>query len=396
MKINQIIDSLKEKTIMYRRHLHQFPELSKQEYKTQDYIISVLKEHDIAYDKCETGVIAYINKETPSPCIGLRADIDALPISEINNVSYKSKNKGVMHACGHDAHTAILLSTIITLKRVEKDLEGSIKCFFQHDEEVSSGAINIIENGFMENPKVTTMLGLHVMPYLEVGEIEVKNHTLTGSSTYVSIDVYGKSCHAAYPEQGVDAIIIASDIILKLQTIVSRNISPLDQNALSLSMIKGGIKPNIVCDHVQITGTLRTVSLDSKERIMERINTICNHTALAYNGTSEVRFKEGYSPLVNDPSINEHITKNAGALSLIVKHKVYPSLGVEDFGYYLNKSSGAYYHLGCGNKSKGIDSPLHSSNFDIDEDCLKIGVSLQVSNVLSLLNQLSLLEENYE
>lgn len=397
MKLQNKVSVIYKEIIEHRRWLHQHPELSKLETNTQAYLVSVLEEHNISYTLgATTGVVAYIG--TGNQCVGLRADMDALPIQELNDIPYKSTQDNVMHACGHDVHMAMLLGVAFILKDIEQLLTGVVKLFFQPNEEVSSGALDFIKEGFLENPHVDHMLGLHVMPYLEVGEIEVRDGVLNGSSTYVAIDVYGTSGHAAYPEQGIDAIVIASDIVLKLQTIISRSLSPLDSAALSIGIINGGSKANIIADHVQLKGTLRTLSIETKNLIKQRINSICANTSKSYNGNATVSYIDGYRPLINNKEVNNKIIKNAEAMNQIsaINIKAFPSLGVEDFGYYLEKTKGAFFHLGCGSKEMGLTNGLHTSKFNVDESCMKIGIELQVRNTLSLLNLNHILEDQHE
>jgi amidohydrolase len=382
MNILKAIDDIEENIIQYRRHLHMYPELSMQEFETSKYIKSILKKHNISYiEGAKTGVIATIGSK--NRVVAIRADIDALPLQEETNVSYQSKNKNIMHACGHDAHTAIALASAIVLKQYEESLNGTVKILFQPNEEVSSGALDFINEGLTND--IETIIGLHVMPYLEVGEIEVKDDCLTGSSTSITIKAIGKSAHAAYPQNGIDSIVIMSDIILKLQTIVSRNLPPEEQVALSFGQINGGTKSNIIANTVTAKGTLRTTSNKTKEFMKNRIEEIVKHTALSYNGDYECTFHDGYIPLYNDKEINTIIRNVAKTCNITVKEKKYPSLGVEDFGYYLQNMNGAFFHLGC--KEKGNNSGLHGPKFNIDESCLKIGVQIEVLTILELLKK---------
>jgi amidohydrolase len=381
------LEHIKETIIQFRRHLHMHPELSTKEHHTQQTIITALKEYQIPYEiTAETGVIGYINKGKDGGCIALRADIDALPIEEKNDVSYKSQNNGVMHACGHDAHTAILLGVGMILEGMKDQLNGSVKLIFQPDEEVSGGARRVVQEGLLDD--VNYILGLHVMPYLEVGEIEVKEGPFNAETGTVHIEVKGQGAHAAYPDQGVDSIVVMAHVINELQTIFTRNISPLEQSVLSFGTIHGGSKSNIIADRVTIEGTLRTLDKDLRKRIIARIKDVCTGVGISHNATITPTFHVGYPPLVNDPKLVQLITANAEEMESITRvlWKEHPSLGGEDFGYYQEKANGVFFHLGCGNKSLGITSNLHTDTFDIDEDCLSIGVELQVRNVLSLLN----------
>lgn len=384
--INKLVMATVEETITHRRHLHQFPELSGKEFQTQKYIKNVLDDYNINWtEAATTGVVAIIDSGTKGSCVGLRGDIDALPIQEVNDVIYKSKHPNVMHACGHDAHTAILLGVAKVLHGIKNNFTGKVKLIFQPDEEQNGAARRIVNEGLLED--VDVMLGCHVMPYLEVGEIEYKDGVLNAQTTSVVIDIHGVGAHGAYPHKGVDAIAIAGNLIVQLQTIVSRVISPLDQAVLTFGVIEGGTRQNIIANHVRLRGTLRTVNNETRDIIKQRIIDISNLSAASMGGTASVSLHDGYPTVVNDAWVNVHIKDNANEMAQVTKvyKKEHPSMGAEDFGYYLDVAPGAFFHLGCGNKQKGITSGLHTDSFDIDERCLAIGVELQVRNVLSLL-----------
>ena len=389
MNLDKHINDIEKKVIEYRRHFHTYPELSMKEYKTQERILEILEEHNIKTVKAaDTGVIAFINEDQEGPCIALRADIDALPIQEESDKIYCSKTPNVMHACGHDAHTAILLGTALTLNHFKDELKGSVKLFFQPNEEVSSGARDIIKEGYMKNPKVDYILGLHVMSYLEVGQIEIKEGPLNASSNTVKITIKGKSAHGAYPHLGVDAIMIAAHTLTKLQNVISRNINPTDSAVLSIGKINGGVKTNIVADKVVLKGTLRTTKSSTFNVITKRIQEIAENTAKAFNGSANVKINDGYPPLINDSFLTNKIIESAKTFikEEDIKIKEFPSMAAEDFGFYQEHTTGAFFHLGCGNQELGINSSLHSSTFDIDEKCLKVGVKLQVLNTINILN----------
>ncbi|MCH4887458.1 amidohydrolase [Acidaminobacter sp. JC074] len=372
-RINQIFDQM----VTVRRHLHMHPELSNEEFKTQAYIMSFLNDLNIDCKPCaKTGVIASIGSK--KPCIGIRADIDALPIQEINQVDYKSKHQGVMHACGHDVHTTILLGTAKILKEMEDELENSVKLFFQPAEETTGGALPMIEDGALEG--VDYVFGLHVMPYLEVGQIEVKHGQLNASSNGVEIKLIGKTGHGAYPEKGVDSIMVSANLLTSLQTIVSRNTSPLDSTVLSFGTIHGGSKSNIICDEVTLSGTLRTLSKESRAFSIKRIQEITEHIAKAHGADCRVTILDGYEPLVNNNDLVDYIEDTLEKdFDIVYKDK--PSLGVEDFSYFSNRVPGAFYHLGCSNHRS--DS-LHQNDFDVDENCIKSGILSQVMLVLNM------------
>ena len=363
------IKNLKSWLIDVRRDLHKTPELGLEEFLTKEKIIKYLEEIGIDYTTYpnHTGVMAYINKNAKNT-VAIRADIDALPIVETNNKSYKSIHSGKMHACGHDAHTAILLGSCKVLYDMRDELDVNVKFLFQPAEETVGGAKLLIKDGCMENRMVELQYG-----------------SMNASTDTVSITIEGKQGHGAYPHQGVDAIVAAGHVICALQSIVSRNIDPVDSVVLSLGVINGGIKENVICPKVTLGGTLRTLNPDTRRYTKERIKEIVDFTCKGLGAKGSVDIEEGYAPLVNDNFVVDIVKENA--INLLGKDNVvfrkHPSLGAEDFSFFLEHSKGAFYHLGCRNEEKNILSPLHTADFDIDEDCLEIGVMLHVLNTLS-------------
>lgn len=387
--MNNLINKIKNLSpwlVSVRRDLHKTPELGLEEFLTKEKIIKYLKEIGIDYITYpnHTGIMAYINKNAKNT-VAIRADIDALPITETNNKSYKSIHNGKMHACGHDAHTAILLGSCKVLYDMKDKLDVNVKFLFQPAEETVGGAKLLIKDGCMENPKVDYTIGLHVMPHINTGMVELKYDSLNASTDTVSITIEGKQCHAASPHQGIDAIVVAGHIICSLQSIVSRNIDPTDSVVLSLGMINGGIKENVMCPKVTISGTLRTLNSETRKYAKERIKEIVDFTCKGFGANGSVYIEKGYAPLVNDNFVVDIVKENAinllGEKNIVFRK--HPSLGAEDFSFYLEHSKGAFYHLGCKNEEKNILSPLHTADFDIDEDCLEIGVMLHVLNTLS-------------
>lgn len=391
MNIKKRVEDIFEEFVDIRRDLHMNPELSGREIRTSQKICEYLEKWGIEYRSgiADTGVVAIIRGKKDGKTVAARADIDALPITEDNDKSYKSQNLGVMHACGHDAHTTIQLGAARILKEMEEELTGNVKLFFQPAEEAIGGAKRMVEQGCMKNPDVDYVIGLHVMPYLDAGYVELKYGKLNASSGEVYITIKGKSGHGAYPDLAVDAIVIAGSVINALQSLVSRNISPLNSVVLTLGKINGGTKSNIIADEVVISGTLRTLDPETRRFAQERIRYIVENTAKAYGGEGTVKFSEGYEALINDDEVVDVIKETA--LRVLGKEKVqfkeFPSLGAEDFSYFINGAKGAFYHLGCGNKKMGITAPLHSKDFDMDENCIKTGVHMQVENLLALLNK---------
>jgi len=270
---------------------------------------------------------------------------------------------------------------------MKETFSGTVKLFFQPDEEGDGGADRMVQEGCMEDPTVDYVLGLHVMTYLDTGKMEVRYGKLNASSDGVAVKVQGLSAHGAYPEKGVDAITAAAHVITALQTLVSRNISPLNAAVLSFGKIEGGRVSNALADEVTLIGTLRTLDKDTRQFCKTRITEIATKTAEALGARAEVVINPGYEPLINHDEVVKAVEETGTELlgKENVSYKEHPSLGVEDFSYFLDKAKGAFFHLGCGNKAKGITAPNHNTSFDIDEDCLSIGVQLQVLNTLKLL-----------
>ena len=393
MDINKRIDEIFDELVQIRRDFHMHPELSQNEFRTQRKIREYLNKWGIENYTCaETGVVGIIRGKNKGKTVGIRGDIDALPIHEENDVPYRSLTPGVMHACGHDAHAAIVLGTAKIIKELadsEDSINGNVKVFFQPAEETIGGAERMIREGCMEEPKVDYVLGLHVQPYLNAGKVELKYGKLNASTDSINIVLKGKAAHAAYPDKGIDAIVIAGHVITALQSIVSRNTSPLNPVAISLGRISGGVKDNIIADEVKITGTLRTLDDETRQYTKDRISSIVKNTARAFGGEGLTTFCEGYKALINNNEVVDIIKENA--IKLLgkenVEFKEFPSLGAEDFSYFMDVAKGAFFHLGCGNPAKGITSPIHTEHFDIDEECLKVGVRLQVENVMTLLKR---------
>ncbi len=391
MDIDKRIDKIFGELVEIRRDFHMNPELSQEEFRTRDKIRGYLDEWGIENYICaETGVLGIIKGRNKGKTIAVRADIDALPIQEKNDLPYRSVNPGVMHACGHDAHAAIVLGVARIIKELADSgdsINGNVKLFFQPAEETIGGAERMIKEGCMENPKVDYVLGLHVMPYIDAGVVELKYNKLNASTDSIKIILKGKAAHGAYPDKGVDAIVMAGHVITGLQSIVSRNTSPLNSVVLSLGKISGGVKNNVIADEVKISGTLRTLDHETRQYSKDRISDLVNNVAAAFGGRGFTSFSEGYQALINDNEVVDLIKENAEKLlgRKNVEFKEFPSMGAEDFSYFLDAAKGAFFHLGCGNKAKGITENIHTANFNIDEECLKVGVGLQVENILTLL-----------
>ncbi len=373
-----------------RRHFHRHPELGTQELWTQQEICRLLDSWGIPHQPiADTGVVALVTGTKPGSgnTVALRADIDALPLTEDPNRPYCSTQPGCMHACGHDAHTTIALGVGHILQSMADQWSGQVKLLFQPAEESVGGAERMVQQGCMSNPTVDYVLGLHVMPSYEVGEVEYRYGKLNAATDELHLTIQGKGCHGAYPDLGVDAIVIASAVVSGLQSLVSRRISPLNNVVLTLGTIQGGTAPNILCDQVTLTGTLRTTDPDTRAVAVQAIQDLVTHTCQGFGGTGICAITPGYAALINDDTMVDQLlqvfTPILGKEQL--RPKPFPSMGGEDFSFFLEKAPGVFYHLGCANKAKDIIAPLHSPQFDIDEDCLALGVRLQCELALHLL-----------
>lgn len=385
IQICQIIDraeDIRDEIIDIRRTLHMYPELGNEEFKTVEIICDYLKKCNIEYEVVAgTGVVGIISGNRSEKTIALRADIDALPIEEKLEVSYKSRNKGLMHACGHDIHTAILLGTAKILSENREALNGNVKLFFQPAEETTGGAKRMIEAGCMEKPKVENVLGIHVNPHVEVGKIEIKPGKLFAGSDMFKIIVSGTSSHGASPDKGVDAIVIAANIIVALQSIVSRSISPVESAVVTIGSIQGGMKENIVASQVELTGIIRTLDEDTRTFTKDKIRAISENIAYAMGGSAKLEIKESYPPLINDSEftlkIKEEIKKLIGPENVLDKE--FPNMGAEDFAYFAREVPSCFFEIGVkGIGQQAVD--LHNEYFSPDEQAIIEGIKLQVNN----------------
>jgi len=384
-----VYDDIKDWIVDVRRDFHQNPEVGMEEVRTAERIASYLREMNIEVIEgvAGTGVVGIIRGGSEGKTVALRADMDALPIVDEKNVDYKSKIEGKMHACGHDAHTTILLGTAKVLNGMKKELKGNVKLIFQPAEETTGGAKPMIEAGVLENPHVDAIFGLHVEPEIEMGSIGIKYGKAYASSDMFDLIISGKSAHGAYPHSGIDAVVVAANVITALQTIVGRNVDPRDSAVLSIGMINGGSARNIICDHIEMRGIIRTLNPETRKMVLHRAKDIVENVCASMGAKGEFIRYESYTSLINHESCVDVVRDNGekvlGKEKIILLQEA--SMGVEDFAYFLEKVPGAFYFLGCRNEEKGIVHPLHNCLFDIDEECLLIGVRMQVENVKSIL-----------
>ena len=388
MKINikKEIQKISEHIYSYRRDFHQYPELSFQEYRTAETISKHLESFGIEHrtEVGKTGVVGEI-VFGDGPTIALRADMDALPIQEVGDLKYKSKNEGVMHACGHDGHMAILLGAANALSKNKKLKKGKVRFIFQPAEEGGGGARYMIKDGCLD--QVDEIYGLHLWNYQPVGEIGVKNGPIMAAADMFDIIIKGKGGHGATPQGTVDAIVVASNLITMLQTIVSRNTNPLDNTVVTIGEINGGQNFNVIADEVRLTGTTRAYTENNRNMIKKRMQNIIDGVSKSFGAEIVLKYKEGYPPTVNHEDPTKLILE---ASSMVVgKGAGYPylSMGGEDFSYYLQKVPGCFFFVGSApDKNNILSTPHHCSHFDIDERSLLIGASVYVNLIDNILS----------
>ncbi len=378
-KIKELSEDYLKEVIEIRRHIHKYPELSFQEKETSAYIKSVLRKWQIPFQEniADTGIVVILKGKNPEKrCVGLRADFDALAIKEENNVSYCSENKGVMHACGHDAHTASLLGTIKILCKLKTQWEGSVKAVFQPAEEIlPGGAKQMIEEGVLENPKVNSMFGQHVLPDLEVGKVGFKTGIYMASTDELYITINGKGGHAALPEKNKNPIKVASKLISDLYDYFDneKQIS----SVFSIGFIEGNGSTNIVPDKVKITGTFRAMDEGWRKNAHQKMLEIIEAIEKRYVVEIDFEIRKGYPFLENDVLLTEKAIFLAREYLDDDNVNFLPiRMTAEDFSYFSKEVPSCFYRLGTANKEKGIVHNLHTSRFDIDEKSLGIGMGL--------------------
>ena len=384
-------NNIKDELIEIRRTLHQYPELGFEETNTSKFIKDFLTREGIEFKEfAGTGVCGIIKgtKEGENnKVIGLRADIDGLPMQDKKSCSYASKVSGKMHACGHDGHTTILLGAAKLLNKNKDKFNGVVKLIFEPAEETTGGARVMIEEGVLTNPTVDVMCGLHVEETLDAGMIMVRRGTVNAASNPFNITIKGSGGHGAYPDTAVDPIVMASHVVTSLQSIVSREIKPVNPAVVTIGSIHGGTAQNIIPNEVKLGGIIRTMTNEDREFAKVRLKEIVNGICTTFRGSAEIEIEESYPCLYNDDNmvkILEDSAKNIiGAENVKVQKN--PKLGVESFAYFANKVPSVFYFLGIRNEEKGIIYPAHNSLFDIDEDALPIGVAIQCEVAINYL-----------
>jgi amidohydrolase len=380
-KIKALSQQFSNEVISFRRHLHANPELSYHEYQTAKFVGEQLKGFGLRPTEgiATTGLLLEIKGKNPEKkSIALRADMDALPINEANDVPYKSRTPGVMHACGHDVHTSSLMGTAKILNELTEHFEGTVRFLFQPGEEKNpGGASYMIRDGALKNPQPSGIIGQHVFPLLPVGKIGFREGMYMASCDEIYLRVIGKGGHGAAPELAIDPVLIASHIIIALQQVISRNASPKQPTVLTFGKIIGEGATNIIPNEVNIAGTFRAMNEEWRESALRKIKKMAESLAEGMGGKCEVDISRGYPYLKNDPELTRRV--RAAAESYVGKENVVDldiTLGAEDFAYYSQIIPASFYRLGTRNEEKGITSYVHTPTFDIDEDALKIGPGL--------------------
>lgn len=374
-----------------RHHIHKNPELSFEEYNTQKFILKKLEEYGIKNVKtiANTGVIVLIKgKNSDKKTIALRADIDALPITETNEVEYKSQNTGVMHACGHDVHTSCMLGAIKILDKLKDNFEGTVKIIFQPGEEkLPGGASIVIKEGGLKNPDITSIIGQHVMPLLPVGTVGFRKGLYMASTDEIYMTVIGKGGHGAQPHQNIDPVTATAQIVTSLQQVVSRIAPPIIPSVLSFGKIEAKGATNIIPDKVYLEGTFRTLNEDWREKAYKSIIKIAKGIAESFGCRCEIEIRKGYPFLKNDETLTDKLINHAKEYMGAENVKELDMwMAAEDFAYYSQVVPACFYRLGTRNESKNIISNVHTSTFDIDENALCDGMGLMAWLAICELN----------
>jgi amidohydrolase len=389
-QIAKAAEGLRSQLIAQRRDFHMHPELSNREERTSHVVAERLRAlglEDVKTGVGKYGVTALLKGAKPGPVVAVRADMDALPIQEVNDVPYKSLVPGVKHACGHDAHTTIELGVAEILSKMRDEIHGTIKFIFQPAEEGApageeGGAKLMVKEGAMDNPRPSVIFGLHTLPSIEAGQIAYQSGPAMAAADRFFITIHGKSSHGAQPQTGVDAIVIAAECVMALQTIHSRRIDPQEPLVISIGQIEGGKRYNIIADEVKMEGTMRTFNEDVRQRAQSLMRETLQNVTAAYGATFDLKIEESGALTYNEPKLVEEtlptIRRIVGEQNTL---SIKPFMPAEDFSYFQKVSPGFYYFLGVGNRARGINAAWHTADFDIDEESLVVGVKV-MSNIL--------------
>ena len=381
----ELARSVFEETVELRHHLHQHPELSGEERETLAFIVGHLDKLGVKYRiHSNGGVTAVIGSGARS--VGIRGDMDALPVTETTGLPWASQSPGVMHACGHDVHTALLLGAAKMFKSIEDELPCAVKLFFQPAEETVGGAETMIDEGCMLDPVTDNVLGVHVDPNIPLGSAGFLPGKMNAAVIDLDITVRGKGCHGAHPEQGVDAIVVAAQIITALQTVNSRMSAPTDPVVVTVGSINGGTGRNIVSGEVHMKGTVRALDMETAAKVKAHIRSVVNGIAAAWGAEAEVELTDNYPALVNDRQVTERmiaVSRNLLGDENTVLFDT-PSMGADDFAYFTNAAKGCYFNLGTAEPGKPLLS-LHSGNYAPHDDCILTGLALISAGLQALM-----------
>lgn len=371
--------ALSEQLVGWRRHLHMHPELSYQEHATSAFVRERLG--DLGVEASPplaggTGLTALIRGERDGPTVGLRADMDALPIAQESDAPYASKTAGVSHMCGHDAHTTMLLGAAALLSQ-HRPKVGNVKLFFQPAEEGGAGAARMIEDGAMENPTVDAIFALHVFPGAPVGYFTASPGPATAAADSIDIEIIGRGGHAAHPHQAIDSVAVAAQVVGALQLLVSRQRDPLKPLVITIGKIEGGFARNVIAPSVRLQGTVRSLDADLRERLPQMIDEIVRGVTTAFGASHTLNYTLGYPSTVNDPQLLPLVEASVAAVAGAERLSLAPpSMGGEDFSYYAQRVPGFMLRIGVRNEARGIVHPLHHPRFDLDEGSLPLGAAL--------------------
>jgi amidohydrolase len=394
-QIARAVEAIRDTLITTRRDIHRHPELSNREERTSRMVADRLRQLglEVKTGVARHGVVALLKGGRPGGVVAYRADMDALPIQETIDVPYKSQNPGVKHACGHDVHTAVGLGVAEVLSQMRDQIPGTIKFIFQPAEEgpppgEEGGAPLMVKEGVLENPRPSAIFGLHVMPTFEVGQIVYHVGPAMASSDRFVITIRGKKVHGAYPHQGVDAVVVAAHAVLALQTIRSRRTDTQEPVVLSIGIIQGGNRHNIITDEVTLEGTVRTLNEQTREEVQTLMHQTLKGVTESFGGSYEMLYEKGASVTYNDPKLVEEmlptIQRIMGASNVISPK---PQMGSEDFAEFARIIPGFYFFLGVGNKAKGITAMIHTPDFNVDEESLVIGTKVAAGMLLDYLER---------
>lgn len=389
-KVLKIRDEYLDKIITIRREIHKNPELGFEEFKTSNLIKKSLESMGIndIEEMATTGLVAIIDSGKSGKTLALRSELDALPIDEDTDLAFKSTIKNKMHACGHDVHSANLLGVGFILNELKEEFSGKVKLIFQPAEETGAGAKYMVEEGALENPKVDAIFGLHTVPE-DLGNISYGFGEQTAYTDFFQIEIKGKSSHSARPQEGIDAILVGSNIVTSINSIISKFVSPFDNATITIGTFEGGKSENIIADRVKLSGMIRATSLESKNVIKDRIEKIVTNQCLAMGAEASINFIDGYPAVINDEDFTKYFAQIAEDFSNNYydrKINLYevknPILAAEDFGFYSNLIPACYISIGGGNFA-----PQHNPKFMVDEDVFKISLSLTAYLAINFLKE---------